>query len=469
MSIAVLCKSLELNVNDLDLVPQNQEAIINNVKSTVNLISKKINNQKPTTITQSQYDFLCNNIPDFKDNISMYEIIGLKGLLDVFEKSFLENRTTPPWMVKSNISSGNTMLNSEEKDSEVYNFFPINTKEEEEDYDDYCLQEVKMWTAKEIDYIIDKEEYANTLKPRYKQMYKDFLVFFNVGDGLVTQSCYRFAMEAKNAKEQAFYNFQIADETVHMEGYAFAITAVLPLEEQKEVFEQANTLECIKAKTQFIKDLVDSNLSFGERAFAASCCEGIFFVSLFAIIFYLRDKGVMKGFVQLNKLISIDETIHRNHYGRKARRAGISRKRAIEIVERAVEIEIGHLKHILRTPVESVEEDEVIGITIPNLTNYIKSLADQIMSLSGLPSYYNVKSVVPWMADMGVQNRPNFYEVKTTEYSRSDLDTAKDWKMKTGYKSKKDVEQDKIDTVIVTPPIKQSISNIVSDPNSIDF
>jgi ribonucleotide reductase beta subunit family protein with ferritin-like domain len=340
-------------------------------------------------------------------------------------------------------------------DAEAYSMFPIQNRDATNWYY-YCAQETQFWTAKELDFTKDRQEYA-TLKPRHKELYKDLLGFFQPADALVTQSSLRFIMEAERYIEQVFLIFQLAIEAVHAESYGLGVAAIIPeAKEQSSVYQMINTLDCVKAKAQFIKNLIDSDAPKNERLFAAAHAEGVFFVTLFSIIFYLRSKGKMKTFIFMNKQIAADETLHRDFFIEKVREVGLpTRERMVAIAEEAVKIEIEHLKYILREPIDSVEEDQLLGMTVENLSNYARSLSDQILVGVGSSPHFEVTADLPWMADLPTVKRPNFYEVQVNGYKRKALDDAMNWQSRIA-----DVP------TVATPVVPVSI---VTNPDLEDF
>lgn len=336
-------------------------------------------------------------------------------------KELLDGPAPVPGPVTSNVCK------NIEDYAESCNLFPIKP-EDAIDWYYYCAQETQFWTAKELDFSRDRAEYPR-LKPRYQELYKDLLGFFQPADALVTQSSLRFLLEAKRYREQVFLAFQLADELVHAESYALGVSAIIPDEkEQQEVFQMINNLDCVKAKAQFIVDLIGSDAPKNERLFAAAHCEGVFFVTLFAIIFYLKNKGVMKTFIFMNKQVSMDETLHRDFFIAKTAAEGLpSRERMVAIAERAVAIEIEHLKYILRKPVDSAEEDALMGLTVENLSKYAMGLSDQIFVGMKAAPHFNVKVELPWMTDIATVKRPNFHELQTGGYKRIALKSALDF------------------------------------------
>ena len=67
----------------------------------------------------------------------------------------------------------------------------------------------------------------------------------------------------------------------------------------KKMFEMCNNLPCIKNKGEWIKNYIDSSESKGLRYIACAVGEGVFFVSLFAVIFYLRKLNMFKKFYRI--------------------------------------------------------------------------------------------------------------------------------------------------------------------------
>ena len=313
--------------------------------------------------------------------------------------------------------------------SKQYSFFPLEEGASKLSYDMYLKQQNQLWPAHEINLTSDREKFP-TLKPRYQQLYMDLLAFFAPGDGLVCKNVVRFMQESENFGESAFFAAQVYIEVVHAEAYGLAITSVIKEQQlQEQVFRAVDKCPAVRAKADYLLTYIESHLPKRERFLAAACTEGIFFVSLFAIIFYFRNKNIMNGFVLLNEQVAKDETLHRNYYCERVRI--MSNPGSIEtlnqIVREAVEVEIAHLEYILREPVDGIDEDKVSGLTIENLSNYIKSLANEILRLAGLPILYQEELAyhLPWMKDMGMSRKTNFYEDKVVSYRntvRDDVD-----------------------------------------------
>ena len=330
----------------------------------------------------------------------------------------------------------------------TYTMFPL---KDEISWQFYCTQECSLWSAKELDFVKDRNEFE-TLPRRYKELFYDLFGFFAPGDGMVSKALLRFLNESQTYEEQMFFIIQLFDELVHAESYGMSIVSIIPDEAtQNKVFGMIDTLPCIKAKGDYIEKYIYSDLSRGLRFVAAAVSEGVFFVTLFAIIFYFRSKGKMKNFIFMNEQISKDETIHRDYNCEKARQYlnPDEMEMAVKIVVEGVDVELENVKYLLREPIDSAEADAVAGVTVNNLGDYTKMLADQILVGIGLSPLYKTQIDMPFLKDIALNKKTNFYEGTVGSYKKFTLSSALDWKKRAGLTS--------------------SQKNIVSRPQDVEF
>ncbi len=362
-------------------------------------------------------DCLSNNLPNTK---------GLTNMISAIESSGV----SPPWETLLLGNTNQTMAKS-------YSMFPIT---DELAWKFYCLQESQMWSAKELKFILDRREYPN-LPSRYKQLYEDLLAFFSPGDGLITKQVIRYLRECTNFTEMSFLIAQIFIELVHAESYGMAIVSVISdPEKQKAIFNMVDDLPCVKAKALFIEKYENADLSRGLRYIAGAASEGIFFVSLFVVIFYMKEKNFMKTFIFLNEQVSKDETLHRDYNSMKAGiLLGFTYEEAVNVLKEALEIEMDHLKYILREPIDSIEADKTAGLTLDNIKLFIEGLADQILIMAGFSPYFKSVIDLPWMRGLALSRKSNFYEISVGNYKKISFQEAVDWQSRSGIN---DVEDD---------------------------
>jgi ribonucleoside-diphosphate reductase subunit M2 len=312
-------------------------------------------------------------------------------------------------------------------DLSYYSFF---SKVDSDAYFCYSTQQAQMWIASEIPYTKDLTDYNKKLTPRMRKLIDIILGFFSPGDGLVNASVLNQMKAAKTQMEAAFLWWQGATEVVHQQVYGLFIKMFAgTLQREQEIFNMVNDIPCVKRKAEFIQKYIDADIPDCLRNLAQALVEGVFFVSLFAIIFYFRRLNLLEAFVFANEQISKDETLHRDYFCIRAEQNGIINyiKEAHEIVEEAISIETEYIEYLLKEPIQDGNLDELTGLTIPNLVDYVKLLADQILIYCGLEIKYNTKPQLSWMSDIGLEHKNNFYERKVGNYKKGSLQVLLNW------------------------------------------
>jgi ribonucleoside-diphosphate reductase beta chain len=278
----------------------------------------------------------------------------------------------------------------------------------------YKKQEACDWSAEEFRFTKDKDDYLDSPK-RIQDLLKDIFGFFLVGDGLISEDLLVLIQEAlkeKNWPKVMYLSMQLKVENTHAETYSKAALTIVPDSEHKDMIEMCKNLDCVRDKGEWIQKFIDSQESKALRNVGCACGEGVFFVGLFSIIFYFKRLNKFKDFIESNEQISKDESIHRDEKASEAKRSLVSgeRERAVEIIKSAVELEKNHTRYLLREPIISEEADREAGMTIENLEKYIEMLGDQVAVLCGLDIIYETKVNLPWMEDINLSQKTNFYE-----------------------------------------------------------
>lgn len=306
-----------------------------------------------------------------------------------------------------------------------------------ENWKNYEEQQSIYWNDKEISFEGDRDDYLNPNTPEnVKRMIKLILGFFIIGDGLIAEEVLRLMVNALQEKNWPRYfnlSFQNMMENVHATVYSNALLKIIPEEEQSEVLEFCQNLDCIKKKGEWIHDIESRGLTYAGEQSLMACGEGVLFVSLFAIIFYIRKhcSGMFKHFIFSNEQISKDETKHRDQKILEARRSlqklkdrlaeekdnqslvdeiTKTEEEILTIVKESVVIEKNFAEYFLRVPVITKESDRECGMTLENLYGYIEMLADQVLVGIGLQAHYKTVITLPWMTEINLSQKDNFYE-----------------------------------------------------------
>lgn len=294
----------------------------------------------------------------------------------------------------------------------------------EREYEFYIKQTVAHWNSTEIR-IADDKKYYDALSQKERHILDNILVFFLVGDGSIVQNlALRFILENPDMKEIMFFVAQLDIEMVHADVYSLALIHLIQDEAKiRELTKNINENECVKAKVKFMEKYTVSGRPSYIRKTAYGCSEGIFFATLFSYIFQYRVNGTFKEFVHANELISKDETLHRDRLADLIATEIAHSDNPTEmiaeivaIVMEAIEVEYVFTDYILPEPVN--------GITNENMKKFVRVVADSFLMEVGIPPRFNEKNPFPWMNEIALPSKKNFYEVKVGDYTKGSVSRA---------------------------------------------
>jgi ribonucleoside-diphosphate reductase subunit M2 len=269
------------------------------------------------------------------------------------------------------------------------------------------------WRVEEVDLSKDYMDWKN-LNEDEKYFVKHILAFFAASDGIVLENLgMRFMSEVQISEARAFYGFQIAMENIHSEMYSQLIdTYVKDKVEKNELFNAIENYPCIKKKAEWaIKWINDKRSSFATRLVAFACVEGIFFSGAFCSIYWLKKRGIMPGLTFSNELISRDEALHTEFaillYNKLVKK--LSKKKIIEIIKEAVEIEKEFICEALPCRLISMNSDL--------MKQYIEFVADRLSMQLGCDKIYGINNPFDFMEMISVEGKTNFFERRVGEYA----------------------------------------------------
>ncbi len=294
--------------------------------------------------------------------------------------------------------------------------FPI---EHHDIWEAYKKQQACFWTAEEIDMGDDLSDWEK-LSANEQHFIKNVLAFFAASDGIVNENlAVNFSNEVQWPEARAFYGFQIMMENVHSETYSLLIdTLIKDNDEKTHLLNAIETMPTIMKKADWALKWTDaSRASFGERLIAFAAVEGIHFSGSFCALFWLKQKGLMKGLTFSNELISRDEGLHRDfacmlHNQLNHR---VSYDIALDIITEAVEIEKDFVTNAL--PVG------LLGMNAEKMCEYIEFVADHLLTSLGFSKYYNTANPFQFMDMISMQGKTNFFERRVGEYQKAGVTT----------------------------------------------
>jgi ribonucleoside-diphosphate reductase beta chain len=274
------------------------------------------------------------------------------------------------------------------------------------------------WVTEEVDLSQDIIDWDKKLNDNERHFVKHVLGFFAASDGIVNENLVvNFMQDVTIPEVRCFYGFQVAIENVHAEMYSLLIdTFIKDSSEKDKMFNAMETLDCVKMKATWALKWIDSAPSFAHRLVAFAAVEGIFFSGSFCSIFWLTDRGLMKGLGKSNEFISRDEGMHCDFacllYSMLENK--LSKEEIYQIICDAVECEKIFVKDSL--PVS------LIGMNDKLMCEYIEFCADRLILALGYPKVYNAQNPFPFMEKISTQGKTNFFEERPTEYGKAGME-----------------------------------------------
>lgn len=317
----------------------------------------------------------------------------------------------------NNNNNSNNMNNNNEPlmndENSRFTLYPIK-------YDDiwqlYKKQVASFWIAEEVDLSQDVNDWNNKLTDDERWFIKNILAFFAGSDGIVNLNLTeRFMNDVKLLEAVMTYSFQSTMENIHSEMYSLMIDTYIkdPVEKDK-LLNAITTIPCVGKKANWALKWINNVDSFSKRLIAFAIVEGIFFSGSFCAIYWLRTRNLLPGLTLSNEFIARDEGMHcefacllyNKYLNNKLKFEDI-----VPIFIEAVEIETEFICESLPC--------KLIGMNSELMTQYIKYVADKLLVQLGYPKIYYKNNPFPFMDQMSVDGKTNFFESRVSQYQKS--------------------------------------------------
>jgi len=285
-------------------------------------------------------------------------------------------------------------------------------------YDLYLKAKQSFWDVDEIDFSKDRQGYEK-LNINEKHFIKYILAFFSYGDALVNNNInMNFINEIQVYEIKMFLNFQAMIEDIHSITYSLQLYTVINNDyERKQVINTVLNDPILNKKKLWIEKYMNNQIDFNKRIIAFTIMEGLFFSASFCAIYYFKDrkKNILPGLSQSNELIARDEGLHTQHsiliY--KSLQNKLKQQEIETMFKEAVNIESEFITKALPC--------SLIGMNSDMMKKYIQYVADRLLYDLGYKAIYEVKNPFTFMENISLQNKTNFFESRTTEYARAEI------------------------------------------------
>lgn len=278
----------------------------------------------------------------------------------------------------------------------------------------YKQHQAVHWTPEEIDLSRDMKDWEK-LNENEKYFIKHILGFFAGSDGIVMENLVsRFSREVCIPEAKFFYAEQNIIEAIHSETYSLLIdTYITDNEEKTKILSATQTIPAVKKKADWALAWIENDADFAQRLVAFAVVEGIFFSGSFCAIFWLKQRAIMPGLTLSNEFIARDEGIHVEFatllYSKIVNR--LPKETVIQIIREAVKIE----KHFITKALPC----ELIGMNAKLMGHYIEFVADRLSLQLGYSKIYKTPNPFPFMENMSLENKDNFFEKRVSTYAKA--------------------------------------------------
>ena len=271
------------------------------------------------------------------------------------------------------------------------------------------------WTPYEIDLARDLPDFKS-LTGAEQHLLTVILIFFATADFLVGDNINeQFVVEIQSRELKYFLNFQATMEDIHAQTYGLLLdTFIKDTEQRQHLLSDIQSLPSINRKNKWLLYWTDpSARTFAERLIAFAAVEGIFFSASFCAIFWFKSRGLMPGLCFANELIARDEGLHRDFAVNIHTNLLINRASTVvihDIIADAVDIEMQYVEEAL--PIRALP-----GMNSDMMQQYVKFVADHLLTSLRQPKLYSVENPFPWMDLISLQGKTNFFEKRVSEYA----------------------------------------------------
>lgn len=288
------------------------------------------------------------------------------------------------------------------------------------------------WTVEEVDFSTDVMDLRSKMTEAERHLISRLVAFFATGDSIVSNNLVLNLYKHINSPEARMYlSRQLYEEAVHVQFYLTLLDTYIPdHKEREQAFAAVENIPSIQKKAEFcfkwidtIGNLDELNTKDERRQFLlnlicfAACIEGLFFFAAFAYVYFLRSKGLLHGLAAGTNWVFRDESAHMAF--------------AFDVVEtvRSEEPELFDDKMVADVTAmlnEAVEcemqfaEDilsgGVAGMSVADMRQYLQFVADQRLTMLGIPKIYGAKNPFSFMDLQDVQELANFFERRVSAY-----------------------------------------------------
>jgi ribonucleotide reductase beta subunit family protein with ferritin-like domain len=304
----------------------------------------------------------------------------------------------------------------------------------------YKQQLACFWTAEEIDFAKDREQWEKDISDKDRTFLKAILAFFAGSDSVVALNIMNnFAQEVDIMEAQVCYAYQAAMEGIHNEVYSIMIdTYIQDPDEKERMFLELGDMPSVRAKVAWAQREASrgscspsrslsqlqpqpqtpapaDNTLLPRRLVSFCIVEGLFFSGAFCAIYWMKQRNLLPGLTKSNEFIARDEGQHTLFacilYRKIAAEHRMPQDQVFELMREAMAIEVEFITASVPCG--------LIGMNPDLMTQYVQFVADGLLAGLGYDRMFGSKNPFPFMDLIGMNGRSNFFEERVSQYQKA--------------------------------------------------
>jgi len=276
-----------------------------------------------------------------------------------------------------------------------------------------------MWTARDINFEKSGTQY-DELTDKEKSMIDKIVSFFLIGDGEIIENITKnFINSPRSNWEAQFYHVQSAIEAVHADVYQKFAQKFKGTYEYEKMIDDLKHNEIVLKKFEFMEKYLNDDVEDYKRHAAYACAEGIFFCTLFVVIFWFKSRNKLESFIAANERIMKDELIHFEYQANRWKLCYDESKDkervvkdTLEIIDEAVAVEDFFIDKMLPEP--------ILELNTRRIKSHVRVYANHLIKMMGLTDRktYPTENLYEYMKNFSLEVMTNFFEQTTSQYDK---------------------------------------------------
>lgn len=315
---------------------------------------------------------------------------------------------------------------------EASGFLLWNDIQYEKFYDTYTQLINNFWKPSSVNMIEDKKQWGS-LDEDIQDAFLDILTMIAGMDSLQTPTLVEILKYIKDPAAKAILANMAQQESIHNESYSYILASLVPIAEQRELFNRIKqhpqvikrNKPIVDAYQNFVDDPNPQNLF--EALIHSTNLEGIYFYMAFAFYYNLGRQNLMAGSATMISYIHRDEMVHFDFVGMLVQilmyeYPELNTEENKQFIYRTLEEAVTLEKEWSLYMLDDIQEKA--DLDLEEFDEYIEYIANKRLRMMGLDNLYKeyTENPMPWIKTFDDESigltKTDFFEQKSRTYSQ---------------------------------------------------